>query len=233
MNSSNITNNGTFNLTDGFGITRARLAKPSSVVNAQNSTFSKTGGGASAVAEPFSNAGALKLNGLILNFTNGISQSGGSTDLGAGGTLGLSAGLTFKVTGGTVSSNGNATINGNLEMDAGGLGLGATLGVLNITGDYTQATNATLTLKLGGTAAGKYDQLNITGKATLAGNLDLTKFGNFVPQIGNKFAAILMTGKGIAGTFNNIFDDTGSNLLWTLTINGNNLDLTGNRHPSN
>jgi hypothetical protein len=76
--------------------------------------------------------------------------------------------------------------------------------------------------------AGQYDQLNVSGTATLAGTLQLNSFNGFVPVRGNTFAKIVHGGKALAGTFGTITDTTGSRLTWTQTPVGNDLNLTGN-----
>jgi autotransporter family porin len=112
---------------------------------------------------------------------------------------------------------------------SGSLDLGTTaIGTLNVSGDYTQTATGKLTLKLGGVGAGQYDQLNVSGTATLAGTLQLNSFNNFVPVKGNKFAKIIHGGKALAGTFGTITDTTGSGLAWTQTPGANDLDITGN-----
>src|SRR5262249_30195506 len=58
-----------------------------------------------------------------------------------------------------------------------------------------------LNIEVGGTTAGsQYDQLNISGTATLAGTLNATLINGFGPVAGEQFAA-LTAGSGINGSF--------------------------------
>ncbi|MCY2991124.1 MAG: FG-GAP-like repeat-containing protein [Planctomycetota bacterium] len=65
---------------------------------------------------------------------------------------------------------------------------GTSPGVLTIDGDYTQTTTGQLNIEVGGLAAGtQYDQLRVTGRATLGGTLNVTASGGFTPSFGQTF----------------------------------------------
>lgn len=74
-------------------------------------------------------------------------------------------------------------------------------GVDNISGDYNQT--GTLLIELGGdtagTGTGHYDQLNVSGKATLGGTLQLALYGGFKPTDGQTFD--VLTFGSVAGKF--------------------------------
>jgi hypothetical protein len=86
------------------------------------------------------------------------------------------------------------------EVDPGGVALP---GVLNITGNYSQSTSSgtgILNIDIGGSTAGSgFDQLNITGSATLAGSLNLQLIGGFAPSLGTSFK--IMTFASRVGDF--------------------------------
>ena len=80
---------------------------------------------------------------------------------------------------------------------------GALKGSGNITGTVTIGAAGAVDIELGGTTPGvgasNYDQLNITGSATLAGTLNVSLTGGFTPAIGNTFT--IMTFASHTGTF--------------------------------
>ncbi len=72
-------------------------------------------------------------------------------------------------------------------------------GILTDNGTYAQNSTGFLDITIGGTTAGtKYDQLNITGKASLNGELN-TNLINFTPTIGQTFT--IMNYSSHTGTF--------------------------------
>jgi fibronectin-binding autotransporter adhesin len=126
-------------------------------------------------------------------------------DVGAGNTLNLAGGtLTVPqlvlLQGGTV--NGPGTINGNVS-NAGQFNPGVTgaAGLLSINGNYTQTETGVLNIQIGGTNPGAdYDQLSITGMATLGGTLNVSLINGFVPTSGATFQ-ILTFGSWDGSTF--------------------------------
>ena len=63
--------------------------------------------------------------------------------------------------------------------------------MLTIQGNYTQATAGSLDIELGGPVAGtQYDQLNVTGTATLDGTLNVSALHGFAPGIGATFQVL-------------------------------------------
>jgi hypothetical protein len=153
--------------------------------------------GTLATAAGFSNAGSITIGaGSVLRVNGGYTQTGGSTTL-AGGTL-TAAGL-VDVQGGVLAGSG--TINASVRNDARLLiGDSATAGALAINGDYTQTADGTLTVKVGGYSPGSdFDQLIVSGQATLDGTLVVTLTGGFRPASGDAFAVLLCGTEG--GTF--------------------------------
>ncbi len=82
-----------------------------------------------------------------------------------------------------------------------------------IDGDYTQTGTGSLLLDVG---ADLHDQLYVTGNATLAGNLEVTLLGGYVPQPGDTIVAV--TAGSLSGKFDNAVD--------RLFVNGGAFDVT-------
>ena len=82
-------------------------------------------------------------------------------------------------------------------------------GQLAIYGNYTQTATGVLDIGLGGTTAGtQYDQLAISGTATLAGQLNVSLINNFQSADGNSFA--FLTARAISGNFTGTTGPTGN-----------------------
>jgi hypothetical protein len=68
------------------------------------------------------------------------------------------------------------------------------VGILTITGNYTQGSGGTLSDKIGGATPGtQYDQLAVGGTATLDGTLNVTLIGGFTPNSGDTFQPLACT----------------------------------------
>jgi hypothetical protein len=99
--------------------------------------------------------------------------------------------------------SGIGTIAGNVNNTAGTVAPGTSPGILTINGNYVQGSGGTLAVEIGGTAAGtQYDQLIVTGNATLGGALGVALIGGFVPPSGSTFAVVQ------AGAVNGAFSIT-------------------------
>jgi hypothetical protein len=144
----------------------------------------------------FSNAGTLAIgSGSTFIVAGAFTQSGGATTLASGAML-EADGVTLL--GGTLSGSG--TIMGNVVNAASILvGDATTKGTLTIMGDYTQTATGNLTVKVGGTAAGQYDQLLVSGSATLDGTLTVTLVDNYTPVRGDPIPVLTSTSE--SGTF--------------------------------
>jgi hypothetical protein len=135
--------------------------------NATNSGTVTLAYGTSLGAGSYSQtAGSIVLNGATIN----------------GGSLGINWG----------SLSGSGTINASLtnggQLIPGGAGVAATL---TVNGNYTQTATGTLEIDIGGTTAGsQYDQLSVSGTATLGGTLNVATIGSFTPAFGNTFQVL-------------------------------------------
>lgn len=153
-------------------------------------------------ATVFDNAGTLTVGtGSGITFTSPtatFTQTGGTTTV--DGTLTAQGGITFS--GGSVFGNGG-TFAGNTTNAGAVFHIGdkpKTAGTESITGDYTQSGAGVLDINIGGTTAGtQFDQLNITGSASLNGTLNLALINSFVPTVGETFDFLNATG-GVGST---------------------------------
>jgi len=100
---------------------------------------------------------------------------------------------------GTGTVTGNVVSFGSARVMPGGDEAASLTGVLTINGDYTQQ-DARLAIKIKGTAAGsEYGVLNVTGTATLGGELQIMPIEGFEPQPGDEF--VVRTASVVDGIF--------------------------------
>lgn len=112
----------------------------------------------------------------------------------AGGNLRARSGLggrpaLIDVAGGTLEGSGQiiSDVNNSGVLTPGFDNPGEEIGVLSISGAYTQLATGSLNLDIGGLDAGEFDRLNISGDATFDGTLNLNFFDGYVPQFGDAF----------------------------------------------
>jgi hypothetical protein len=107
---------------------------------------------------------------------------------GGGGTLSIANGSIFTAAGALAISVTNA----------GRFRPGASPGIVNITGRYTQAASGRLEIEIAGAAAGSgFDQVNVGDVATLAGTLDVQVAAGFCIEANYPF----LTYAAVAGDF--------------------------------
>jgi outer membrane autotransporter protein len=110
----------------------------------------------------------------------------------------------------------NSTVTQNLSIKGGVLAFQSSTkfaatgqaSVLNVGGNYSM--DSTLSLGIGGTNGNQYDRLQIQGKASLSGILDIGSVGGFRPVAGNAFA-IILAGGGRTGEFAQVNDSLNNN----------------------
>jgi hypothetical protein len=170
------------------------------------------GTGTTNISVPFSNAGLLDIQtGTIQFLGSSFTQTAGTTSL-SGGVLVSAPTLLFQ--GGTLKGGG--TINANVTS-TGTLSMGATVGTLIINGNFVQNAGGTLSLRIGGTTAGtQFDQLQVTGNASLAGALKETLINGFAPTT-QTFKVVTYGSR--SGTFDSI------SMPFVGTYNANDLTL--------
>jgi len=148
-------------------------------------------------------AGTLQTTSGTLS-ANTVNVSGTFND--SGGTV--SVGTLNVLLGGTLSGSG--TIVGNVNNSAGTVSPGASPGTLTISGNYVQGPSGVIAMDIGGLAAGtEYDQLLVSGTATLDGTLNTTLINSFAPPAGSSFTFIQAAG-GVSGTFATINQPVGA-----------------------
>ncbi|HSD82935.1 MAG TPA: hypothetical protein VLG46_03705, partial [Anaerolineae bacterium] len=117
--------------------------------------------------------------------------------------------------GGTL--NGTGVISDAVDNIGGIVAPGGanTAGALTIADFYRQSPTATLSIDIGGSIPGTFDQLEVVntgaesfypGRATLSGTLNLNQFNGFTPQSGDEIRFMTFNQRnGFFGTFNNAF----------------------------
>ena len=98
--------------------------------------------------------------------------------------------------GAAVLAQGSFT--GNV-LNQGTLGFWDAPSVITIVGNYTQSAAGTLDIDLGGTSSSQYDQLLVSGTATLAGTLDVDLIDDFSIGLAEEFQVV--TYDALSGTF--------------------------------
>ena len=183
-------------------------------------TIINTGGGSIGGFGQFSanggwtNSSMIMLNGpshILGDFTNAdggqVVTSGGATTTFAndvihnGSGINTAIGSTTTVLG--VASGSGAYIGGGTAHFVGALQPGNSSGAVSFEGNVILGTSSTTQIELGGTAAGAFDQLNVSGSVSLAATLDAILIDGFSPSLGDTFTIITADG-GVMGTFDTV-----------------------------
>ena len=157
-------------------------------------TLTGNSSGLATVDIPFNNTGTLDVQSGTLSFTRTFTQTAGETLL-TGGELASSS--TININGGVLGGAGNIDAN---VSNAGSVSPGTSTGLLGIDGNYTQTSGGLLDIEIGGLVAGTdFDQLEVTGTATLAGTLSVALTGGYSPTLSDSFQII--PAAGVVGDF--------------------------------
>ncbi len=150
-------------------------------------------------------------------------QTAGTTLLGSGS---LTFGSTPTIQGGSISGTGTILGNytGSVSTNPAGIiapGTASAAGAIALSGtgsgNYTEGTGA-FDVKIGGTAAGKFDTLTASGTATLGGALKVTLLGGFAPAANNSFT--ILTAGAVSGKFaSTSLPSLATGLGWLITYN--------------
>ena len=164
----------------------------------------------------FDGTGRLNIaNGAIVNVGDtanlGINGFEGILNL-DGGTLDNAAGNGIVIAKGTLQGQG--TLLGNLTNNDT-VSPGNSAGVLTLTGDYTQDAAGTLAIEIGGSDNSdlqnpEFDLFDISGLATLEGELELALIDGFIPNPAEAF--VFLSASSITGEFGNVADGERLNL---------------------
>jgi len=142
---------------------------PGGFVDTDGGTLVVGGGAGAGALSPLRGAG---LTADTLLVAPGATLDVGGVELAAGGVLGGAGTLSFDLTNaGTINPGDSAGV----------------AGTFTIGGAYMQAAGGILEIELGGTAGGAYDQLAVSGAATLDGTLRFSHIGGFTPAPGDIF----------------------------------------------
>jgi Aspartyl protease len=136
------------------------------------------------------------------------------------------------IQGGTLAGSGtvfvgSGPINGvvrNLSgrVAPGQFGTAGSVGLLTITGDFSNLLGGTLAIDLAGTAASQYDRIAANRFAFLSGTLEVSLAG-FTPAVGNTFTLITAT-QGVNGQFENLLLPAG--FQWDVAYGSSNVVLS-------
>jgi hypothetical protein len=165
-------------------------------------------------------------NGARLTTFSGVNVA-------SGGQLQLNNGIVdaqfVEIRGGTLSGSGLITtgsgpIPGQVENVAGTVAPGNQgIGSIEIEGRYSNGASGILQMEIGGLTAGThYDQLVVEGGVSLAGTLQVSLIGSFVPSIENEFILITST-QPLGGEFDSLLLPT--EYEWEVEYNSNSLVL--------
>jgi hypothetical protein len=179
-------------------------------LNAVGSQFYTT------VGLPFSNSGSVQVPSSMMEFTQGYTQTAGTTTVAGGATLELqSAGAL--IAGGTLSGTG--LVDGPLT-NAATVHPGASPGILNFSyyntafNAYSQTATGALAIDIGGLTPGaQYSQLAASDAVALNGALNVTLINGFQPALGDAFS--VATFPSGTGTFATV---TGNHLASGLVL---------------
>jgi hypothetical protein len=227
-----IRNHGTLTLTNDAGL--AWGGSGAAPILDNKGIFAKSGGSG---ASPFSsatisNTSAFSINSGSINFGSFFQTSGNAflnTNFASSSTVQILAG----------SFAGQGSVAGVLYNN-GVLSPGASPGFISAA-SFTNSPTAVLNVELGATNAPgtNYDQVRVSGLATLGGTMNVTLANNFAPELSNTFT--VMTYGSRSGTFPTIVPPPGvtldavyTNTALILTVTGlTNAPLQITSFPSN
>jgi hypothetical protein len=168
----------------------------------------------------------------------GYTQTSGQTRVDSGGTLTLPAGAAVDIQGGLLEGTGTIAAD---VTNSGTVDPGPGLGILTISGNYTQTAAGTLAIEVGGPTGGTdYDQLNLGGSVLLDGTLAVSFANSYFPPVGSSFTTLMTAagtgGSSFAGLAEGGFLDAAGPTTFRATYaggDGNDLALTAiNRAPT-
>ena len=217
-NSAVFENQGSFNANASTTMTGSA---PASFTN--HGTFTKNTGGTTTTMDiPFTNNGTVEVVDGSLVFQQGF-ENGDNVVLDLGGGT-INPGDTFTIDSGD-SLIGSGTLSADL-VNSGTISPGSSPGTITLDGDFTQEASGTLSIELGGaTPDTEYDQLVVTGAATLDGTLDVSLIDTFSPSAGQSFS--ILTYGSHTGTFSTLnLPDLDPGLAWEVAYGSSAVTLT-------
>jgi hypothetical protein len=170
----------------------------------------------------FNNYGSLVNTSLIYNSGQfNVSSTGTVTGTGSftqiAGTFTVDGTVTqaaVNINGGVL--DGSGAINAAVNVNGGTLAPGHSAGTMTIS--TLNFTSGTINIEIGGTDAGQYDFLNITGGASFsAGTIHFSFIDGYLPTVGDT-VSFLSALEGITGFGNLNFDFSGLSSGWTYFV---------------
>ncbi len=177
-------------------------------LNSAAGNFTIQTGEVFTAASGFSNAGSLIIaSGGTFDETGTYVQSVSTGVTEVDGSL-KTTNSTVSITGGTLSGTGTVTAN---VTNAAIVAPGDSPGILTISGNYMQSSTGALNVEIRGTNAATpdFDQLHISGTATLAGTLNVALLNGFTPGLGNTFNILSFSSR--SGSFDSTTGVTNGN----------------------
>lgn len=193
-----------------LNLAAAQLVDAQHLNVAAGTTLRKNGAGTLTFAASQAIDGTFQVNAGTVSFAGAGSGAGGVEVNNAGTVFNLQGGISGAVAnvGGGVTLNsgsltGSGRIGGPLNATGGLVSPGGNSSGRIFSGDLTLGAGADVLFQLGGLVAGSgYDQMNVTGAVTLAGDAMFGLLGGFTPVPGDIFHLILNDGvEGVNGTF--------------------------------
>jgi len=220
------------------------LGSTTAKIQNQSGTNAMLGFNTNTAGGKFTLSGNANLTTTGGSFTNAgtVTVNTGSTFTVGGGSFNFTQTAGTSTIDGTLANNGSGALdlNGGNLYGTGTLDYGvvdsATItpgnssaieGKLQVNGTYAQNSAGALDVTIGGTTAGtKYDQINISGAASLSGTLNITLAAGYTPAIGNTFD--IVNASSISGTFTTVngLAINGSEHFTVTTVSGDEIVLT-------
>ena len=199
-----LNNNGLFSMSFADATVRGSITNNSSIgIAFTNAAFSQG---------DLTNIGSIVIsNQSSALFFDDVDSISGNIHVESGSTA-----VFFGSFNGSTSGSGTVTIHGDLQP-------GASPGISSFGGDLVLGGGSTTLIELGGLIAGSgFDQLDITGNATLNGTLEIDLINAFAPDAGDSFD--ILNWGSLVGSFSTInLPKLGGDLGWdtsNLLIDG-------------
>ncbi len=197
LNGGIFNNTGTFTDTNAFSdqMTGGGTFNNKDTFNKQNNTLTNVG-------VDFNNTGTVNVNAGVFNVAHAFTNAG-TVNIGAGGTFRSSCGGA-DCFGNTGIMQGNGTIQtpvNNELINRGMINPGDSIGHLTIDGNLHQAANGAVNFELAGLH--NFDQLTVTGDATLGGELGVWNLG-YTPVVGDSFVVATFDDRLANSTFSSV-----------------------------
>jgi len=149
---------------------------------------------------PFTNSGSITIGPSTTWTVGGLyRQTSGRTTVEESTSLLTAADVSLVA--GDVRGNGEVGGPGAVFTNSGTLLPGESAGTLDISGSYLQSPDGVYVCEIGGDQPGidGYDQVVVSGTATLGGLLDLRLINNYVPEVGQEF--LVLTAAAVVDSF--------------------------------